>query len=63
MMNEIDQSVFSQIEQGMFYPVPNKWGAKGASFVDLDIVSEDILQDALIQAYNKLTLKTKKNIK
>lgn len=63
LLNEIDQSVFSQIEHGMFYPVPNKWGAKGATFVDLTIVSEDILEDALLQAYNKLTLKTKKNIK
>jgi hypothetical protein len=50
----IDQSVFHAFNPAVFYPVPNKWGLKGATFVELDLVMEEILLDALNCAYNRV---------
>ena len=47
----IDQSVFHSFNPAVFYPVPNKWGLGGATFVELDFVREDMLTDALRCAY------------
>lgn len=53
MLSEIDQSVFcAQLDSGIF-PVPNKWGLKGASYVDLSKVKRDLLLAGLLQAYKK----------
>src|SRR5471030_1249252 len=43
----IDQSVFNAFDPAIFYPVPNKWGLKGATFVELAKVRRDMLEDAL----------------
>ncbi len=57
MLSEIDQSVFSAFDQSVIYPVPNKWGKQGATFVELTIVRKSMLKDALKQAYKKITTK------
>jgi len=49
----IDQSVFNSFDPEVFYPVPNKWGLKGATFVNLDLVRQDMLLDALTLAWEK----------
>ena len=36
------------------YPVPNKWGEKGATTFDLNRVPANILQEALISAYKEI---------
>lgn len=46
----VDQSVFCT-NTDAFYPVPGDWGAKGATFVDLDKVRTDMFKDALQAAY------------
>jgi hypothetical protein len=51
MLSLIDQNVFSLIDRSMIYPVPNKWGKGGATFFELDAISEEILADAIITAY------------
>jgi hypothetical protein len=51
MLSEIDQSVFEAFDKTIIYPVPNKWGKKGATYVALDKVAKDVLEDALITAY------------
>lgn len=51
MLSEIDQSVFSAFDKSVIYPVPNKWGQKGATFVELGSVRKSVLQDALGKAY------------
>lgn len=61
-LNEIDQSVFSSINQSVIYPVPNKWGKQGWTFVELKKVRKTVLQDALKTAFNTVApkrLKTK----
>lgn len=47
----IDQSVFHSFDASVFYPVPNKWGAKGATFIELSKVRQDMLQDAITLAW------------
>jgi hypothetical protein len=47
----IEQSVFNSFNPDVFYPVPNKWGLKGATFVELSKVRPDMLEDALSVAW------------
>jgi len=43
------------------YPVPNKWGEKGATTFDLNVVEKEFVMEALSSAYNEiLKPKTKK---
>ena len=60
ILSETDQSVFSAYDKSIIYPVPNKWGAKGATFVELKNVPKNMLKDALKRAYSKII--TKKSI-
>lgn len=53
MLSPIDQSVFCAYDKAIIYPVPNKWGLKGATFVELKKVRKDLFKDALKAAYNK----------
>ncbi len=57
MFTPVDQSVFAAIDKTILYPVPNKWGLKGATFVELDNVSDEILLDALTTAYKGIAPK------
>jgi hypothetical protein len=58
MLSEVDQSVFCSFNKAIVYPVPNKWGKHGATYVDLRKVPKDLLNDALTQAYSKSILKS-----
>lgn len=62
MLSVIDQSVFSAYDPAIIYPVPNKWGQKGATYVELKKVRKDILKDALHQAYILKAAGKKKNV-
>lgn len=46
-----DQSVFHSFGPDVFFAVPNKWGLKGATFVELDRVRPDMLEEALVCAW------------
>jgi hypothetical protein len=48
-----EQAVFCQMDPGI-YPVPNKWGEKGATTFSLDSVPRHIVQEALLSAYNSV---------
>ncbi|GAB3933512.1 MmcQ/YjbR family DNA-binding protein [Mucilaginibacter myungsuensis] len=53
-----DQDVFCSFDNGSaFYPVPNAWGKKGSTFVNFDLVREDMLADAINCAYQTLISK------
>jgi hypothetical protein len=47
----IDQSVFNSFDPTIFYPVPNKWGLKGATLIELSKVRSDMLTDAITTAW------------
>ena len=51
MLSLVDQSVFCKYDKKAMYPVPNKWGIKGATIVELKKVRKDIFKDALTTAY------------
>jgi len=48
-----EQRVFCRMSTGI-YPVPNKWGEKGATTFELETVPEDIVSEALLSAYNNV---------
>lgn len=48
-----EQNVFCKINTGI-YPVPNKWGEKGATTFLLDKVPKEIVTEALLSAYNNI---------
>lgn len=53
-----EQNVFCQMNKNIF-PVPNKWGEKGATTFLLDKVSGEMVLEALLSAYNAI-IKPKK---
>ena len=57
MLSLVDQSVFCSYDKAAMYPVPNKWGLKGATIVELRKVRKDIFKDALTTAYCKVAPK------
>ena len=59
--SEIDQNVFSLIDKNNIYPVPNKWGKQGWTFIQLDKLDDEIMKDAIITAYNEVIKKRNKN--
>ena len=55
-----EQDLFCKMDSKNIYPVPNKWGEKGATTFDLNFVEKNIVLEALLSAYNDiLTVKTK----
>lgn len=55
----IDQSVFSSFNPAIIYPVPNKWGLQGCTFVELATVPKEMLEDALQTAWKTVMAKKK----
>jgi hypothetical protein len=53
-----EQHVFCKMSKSIF-PVPNKWGEKGATTFLLDQVPGEIVSEALLSAYNVI-IKPKK---
>ncbi|NOT73872.1 MAG: MmcQ/YjbR family DNA-binding protein [Cyclobacteriaceae bacterium] len=50
-LSEIDQSVFSNFDKTVVFPVPNKWGKQGWTFVMLSKVRKEMLTDILTTSY------------
>lgn len=58
-----DQSVFNSFDPAIFYPVPNKWGIAGATFVELNKVRQDMLEDAIHTAWETAGKNPTKNMR
>jgi predicted DNA-binding protein (MmcQ/YjbR family) len=50
-LSEIDQSVFSSTDKTIIFPVGNKWGKQGWTFIEMRIVPKELFIDALTTAY------------
>jgi predicted DNA-binding protein (MmcQ/YjbR family) len=50
-LSEVDQDVFSINQAEVIYPVPNKWGKQGWTFLEMDKVNKELFKDALTTAY------------
>ena len=62
-LSPVDQSVFCAIDKTIIYPVPNKWGEQGATFIDLKKVRKTFLKDALATAYKEVSKQNNKSKK
>ncbi|MBW8198482.1 MmcQ/YjbR family DNA-binding protein [Flagellimonas abyssi] len=49
-LSECEQDKFSSLDS-QIYPVDNKWGKQGWTFIDLSEVNQDLLTKILIVAY------------
>lgn len=56
----VDQNIFSAFDNTIVYPVPNKWGLQGWTFVDLSKIKKPMFIDMLTQAYHVVAPKSKK---
>jgi hypothetical protein len=49
-----EQKLFCTTDKKNIYPVPNKWGEKGATTFVLEKVSSEVVMEALQSAYNEV---------
>jgi hypothetical protein len=49
--SEINQSSFCSFDKTVIYPVPNKWGKQGWTFLELSKIKKETLIDALTTAF------------
>lgn len=56
-LSKLDQHYFSA-NHASIYPVPNKWGQHGWTFVALNTVDKELLKDVLTTAYCEVAPKT-----
>lgn len=56
-LSEIEQSVFCSFDKTVIYPVPNKWGKLGWTFVELENIKRKMLIDAVTRAYAEVAPK------
>ena len=47
----VDQDVFSTFDKSVIFPVPNKWGKQGWTFINLNSIRKAMLTDALTTAF------------
>ena len=57
-LSEVDQSVFSDFNPGVIYPVPGGWGRQGYTFIELKKVRKTVFKDALNTSYRIVAPKT-----
>jgi hypothetical protein len=50
-LDEVGQDIFCKIDPAVIYPVPNKWGKQGWTFIELRLVSTTLFKDLLIASY------------
>jgi len=55
-----EQSVFCRMDKVNIYPVPNKWGQKGATTFELNRVAKELVMEALVSSYNEVMLAKRK---
>ena len=52
-----EQAIFCQMDTENIYPVPNKWGEKGATTFNLSKLPKEWTLEALLSAYNTVLKK------
>lgn len=50
-LSSVDQNVFSTVNRGIIYPVPNKWGNQGWTHIELKKIRKNTLVDAITTSY------------
>ena len=49
-----EQTAFCKMDKKNIYPVPNKWGEKGATTFVLERVDSSLVREALLSAYSEI---------
>jgi hypothetical protein len=49
-----EQRLFCKLHDIGIYPVPNKWGEKGATTFELGKLPKELILEALLSAYNEV---------
>jgi len=57
-LSEVDQSVFSNYNPAIIYPVPGAWGRHGYTVIELKKVRKSMFKDALQSSYCIVAPKT-----
>ena len=52
LLTPAEQYVFCRLDEKNIYPVPNKWGLKGATYLNIKNISKKILKEILGTAYH-----------
>jgi predicted DNA-binding protein (MmcQ/YjbR family) len=50
-LSEIDQDIFSLADKTIIFPVDNKWGKQGWTFIEMEKVRKELFIAALTAAY------------
>ena len=50
-LSEVDQDIFSAADKSIIYPVENKWGKQGWTFIEMKKVNRKVFIAALTTAY------------
>jgi len=58
-----EQKLFCKMDKENIYPVPNKWGEKGATTFELNTVARELVMEALLSAYNEVVKPKTRNQK
>jgi predicted DNA-binding protein (MmcQ/YjbR family) len=56
MLSLPEQDVFCLIDKAVIYPVPNKWGDKGATIVEMKLIDKKLLEGLLKSAYETIKI-------
>lgn len=54
-----EQQVFCKMNAVNIYPVPNKWGEKGATTFEISKLKKELIMEALLSAYTEVVRKSK----
>ena len=49
-----EQRIFCEMNAAHIYPVPNKWGEKGATTFELNKLPKKLIMEALLSAYSEV---------
>jgi len=56
MLRPEEQDSYCQFDSAIVYPVPGRWGLRGATCFELEKVRKETLESALMLAYAKLAV-------
>ena len=56
-LTQAEQKVFCEMDGNNIYPVPNKWGEKGATTFNLNKLAKEVVMEALVSAYKEVAKK------
>jgi predicted DNA-binding protein (MmcQ/YjbR family) len=62
-LDVIDQSSFCSYKKEVMYPVPNAYGKQGWTLLSLELIPDEMLEDALNTSYEYVKASSKKGKK